>query len=143
MRGRVVAAAGALAAAVPVIAWADALPPHSSFYAEHHNYMGKGTNIEFRVQRAKHTSDIYASYDCLGKTNGYTNQATVRGAQIHKQALHYNGHATVYEATGSKTVTVKLSATVTSKKVTGTVAFPNTKGCSKRGFTATLVSSTK
>lgn len=143
MRRRVIAAAGVLAVAISAIAWADGLPPHSSYYAQHHHYTGKGANISFVVHRKSHTADIYASDNCLGQQSGYTNEATVRGAHVRKHALHYDGNAIVYGSMGSTTVKMKVSAKVTHKKVKGTVSFPNTTGCSSRSFTATLVSSTK
>jgi hypothetical protein len=129
--------------AVPAIAVADGLPPHSSYYAEHHHYAGKGSNVEVVVNRSTNRATIYASDNCLGTQGGYTQQATVRGAVVRDGKLHYDGKANVYSQTGTMKVTLKLVATVTSQRVTGTVNFPDTSGCSRRSFTAGLVSKTK
>ncbi len=143
MRGRTVVAAGLLAAAVPAVAVAEQLPANSSYYSEDHHYSGMGSNVGFLVYWKKNKADIYVADNCLGNDGVYTNEATARGVTMRKDRLNYNGPARVYASGQTLHVTLRLSATVSRTKVTGTVAFPQTKGCSARSFTATVTSSRK
>ena len=143
MRGRSIAAVGLVAIAVPAIAVAEGLPPHSSYFSEHAKYSGHGSNVGFLVRWRANDADIYASDNCLGESNGYANEAMIRGVKMRNDRLNFNGKATVYEQTAMLHVAMRLSSKVSDKKITGTIAFPKTAGCSERSFTAHVTSSRK
>src|SRR5438445_13082769 len=126
MRGRIIAVVGLLAIAVPVVALAEGLPPHSSYFSEHPKYQGHGSNVGLLVRWRANNADIYAADTCLGLYNGYANQAQVRDVPMRNDHLNYQGKATVYEQTGQVHVPMTLTAKVTDKQVSGTISFPKT-----------------
>lgn len=143
MRGRTIAAVGLLAVAVPVIAGAEGLPPHSSYFSEHARYAGHGSNIGFLVRWRLNDADIYASDNCLGEQNGYANEAMVRGVPMRNDRVNFHGKAVVYTQAGSHHVLMTVTSKVSEKQITGTVSFPNANGCKERSFTAKETSSRK
>ena len=147
MTTRRLAAASAVAVvAIPALALAEKLPPHSSYYDQHAHQTKPVNDVSLLVYRNKGNADIYVYNFCLGsQTNGgqkYPNTAGARGVKVRKGKIAYDGKGTIYTPDGQKHVAMKFTATVGRKKTTGTAKFPGTS-CGKIAFTAKLVARTK
>ncbi len=142
MRVRPLICVGAVAAlAVPAVALAEGLAPHSSYYNQH-PYAKRVTNdVSLVVQRKRGKATVFVSNACLGRFGNAIGSANVSSVSVHRGKLAYHGKAFEYNATGSQKVSVAVSGTVTKKKASGKVTFPGTK-CGTIHFVAKLVSST-
>ena len=150
MRSRaLVAAAAAVALALPAAVLADGLGPHSTWYAQHKTITKPENDVSIVVHRDKGNADVSVSNFCLGTQPGgangalFPNDASARGVKVKKGKVSYSGPATIFTATGQEKVTMKFTATLKPKKATGTAKFPTTQGCKTISYTAKLAGRTK
>jgi hypothetical protein len=146
-RGRFAAASAVAVVAIPALALAEQLPPHSSYYDQHANQTKPVNDVSLLVYRKQGKADVYVYNYCLGSQSGeggqkYPNTAGARGVKVHKGKIAFDGKATIYMPNGQKHVAMKFKAKVERKKATGTAKFPGTS-CGTVAFKAKLVSRTK
>lgn len=144
--GRFAAATAVVVVAIPALALAEKLPPHSSYYDQHAHQTKPVNDVSLLVYRNKSTADVYVYNFCLGsQTNEgqkYPNTAGARGVKVNKGKIAFSGKGTIYTQSGQKHVAMRFKATVARKQVTGTAKFPGTS-CGTIAFKAKLVSRTK
>ena len=150
MRSRpLIAAAVAAALALPAAVLADSIGPHASWYATHKNPTKPENDISIVFHRDKGKADIFVTNFCLGTQSGqqgsssFPNTASATGVKVKKGKISFSGSAKIFTANGPQKVTEKFTATLGSKKATGTAKFPNVNKCNPIKFTAKLQERTK
>src|SRR5437868_3858451 len=150
MRSRtLVAAAAAVALALPAAVLADGVGPHANWYATHKTLTKPENDISIVFHRDKGKADIFVTNFCLGtqsgqgSSNSFPNTASARGVKVKHGKISFSGKATIFTSTGQEKVTEKFAATLKPKKATGTANFPTVQKCKPIGFTAKLRQRTK
>lgn len=149
---RLLAGSVAVALALPAVALADRIGPHSSLYNQHPLTSRKpSNNVQVLVHRNTGKTLVDVANFCLGSqlisgpgipATRYPNSASI-SPRLRSGRLAFNGKASEYQGqTSTKKVRMIFSARVTSKKVIGYAKFPGTK-CETIHFVAPLRERTK
>src|SRR3954469_8795802 len=82
--------------AVPALALAEELPPHSSYYDQHAHQTKPMNDVSLLVHCNKGNADLYVNNFCLGSQSGeggpkYPNSASARGVKVHKGKISFDG----------------------------------------------------
>jgi hypothetical protein len=146
MKRLLLVCAGGCLAVAPVVALAEGIGPHASYYDEHPHATKPVNDVAIVVHRDKHKADVFVNNFCLGsQTAGgrkYPNNASARGVKVKHGKIAYDGHGTIYTESGQRHVPMKFAATITRKKATGTAKFAGTD-CGTISFKAPLAKRTK
>jgi hypothetical protein len=147
------ATAAALAVGIPAGALADSIGPHSSFYStvspKTRHVVPNAVNLD--VHRTTGSTLVNVSNKCLGtftlSVPGQPSTKDSKNATITTRLRHgklsFHGRARLIAGQGAVgTVRMKLRATVTARRATGTATFPGTK-CPRIDFVAPLRERTK
>lgn len=153
LRRIAIAIATTAALALPAVAIADAIAPHSSFYSQHPMTPGAKPSNNVTVYLHRNTGKVLVGIGnfCLGSTllsgpgvkpTRYPDSASVQ-TRVRGGRMSFRGMATVYAGqTHSRRVRTIFAAKMTAKAVTGSAKFPGTK-CGTIRFVAHLRERTK
>jgi hypothetical protein len=144
---RLVSGLLAVVLALPALALADRIGPHSSLYNQQPLSNRKpSNNVQVTVHRNTGKTLVDVANFCLGSqvisgpgapATRYPYSASI-SPDLRHGTLAFNGNAAEYRGqTSPKKVRMIFSAHVTSKKVTGYAKFPGTK-CGTIHFVAPL-----
>jgi hypothetical protein len=129
------------ALALPVAALAH-IGPRTGYYDQHPPKDGLKNDVSVRVDHKTHAAQVEIDNFCFGSSwfsgnpGPDPNEVTIT-THVRHGKISFHGKGSKFTSSGTSTISAKLSATVTPRKVTGDAQFPGTK-CGKMHFVAKL-----